>query len=667
MPQSSTISATMPHRKRRFQDISKTCDAPVTPSVSDSDSVGPISTIPTEKPAPKKNSKVKMEYIVGLDFGTTMTSISYYGFKSGKRPAKVIQGKIRDIKDWPSAGRDQQRGEVPSESLYLDGNFYWGYQARQKLEQFHYSGGISDPSSRLIKFTKLLLPEAELNEEDETDNQLRQVRETLRHLGKSVYEAVEDYLIEVFQFAKSYLADEVNFTESSVVELCLSVPAGWPIEASWSLQQIAHKALTQTTFGELSGIFIVNEPEAASAFALDFVVGGTNVSLREIFMVCDAGGGTVDVTTYKVEQKSPFRLIEAVTASGGNFGSTSVNRAMESDLIAALKNEPCFSKNNISIENQLSHSLFRKFENEVKRNFDYGDALQADAYLELYGLEENASKGFGKGMIILHRDRIMEWFMPSLERIAALIQQQLDACAGINLTVQKIILFGGYARSKTLQSFLKQRFSHTRVISPKDGNFESTVSRGTVYRATNKENGPVRRTIANVGILQTEPFNPKKFAAHREALRDRNDLNKKEYVYNTVQWIIKKGEHADYNEPVRESNHRVIPVDEPWEIKQSIYYNTLIENPEDHYPLGHPRNSGSRWADTVVFDLSTARELYPLPVKGKENSKYYEVHYDLLVQLHGRNLNVSIVYPPGGEVQGSKEIAVAAWFPAGAE
>jgi hypothetical protein len=134
------------------------------------------------------------------------------------------------------------------------------------------------------------------------------------------------------------------------------------------------------------------------------------------------------------------------------------------------------------------------------------------------------------------------------------------------------------------------------------------VSRGTVYRAIDKSKGPLRQTIANIGILQTEPYDPKKFAAHREAPPDRNGLNKKKYIYSTVQWIIKKvgsfyfalevhtnhlqGQLADNNEPVQERNHRVIPVDQPWKIKQSIYYNPLIENPQDHYPVDHPKNAG---------------------------------------------------------------------------
>ncbi|KAJ5748239.1 uncharacterized protein N7511_009935 [Penicillium nucicola] len=611
MVRESRLSTTLTHRKRTFQEISDAHGAPVTPSVSDSDSIGVQTATPTRKQNCRKNGHDNMAYIVGLDFGTTMTSISYCRFKSDKRPAKVPRDKIKDITDWPSAGRDQQRGEVPSESLYLGDEYYWGYQARQKLEEFHYSGGVSDTAGRLIRFTKLLLAEPDLMEKDEADSQLRDVRETLRHLGKTVPDAVRDYLIELFRFAKDYLKDQVNFTESNEVELSLSVPAGWPIEASWSLQHIVREVATEVSFGQISSLFIINEPEAASAFAFD-TVGGTNISVRDIstavnlgngltgssvkrggtFMVCDAGGGTVDVTTYTVEQKSPFRLIETVPPSGANCGSTCVNRAMESDLLQMLREEPCFDRNRTSIEHQLSHNLFRKFENELKRNFDSGEGLVGSAYLDLHGLEENPAKGFGKGMITVKRDQVMGWFQPSLKGITDLIHQQLGACADIDVRVQKIILFGGYSQSKTLQNFLKQRISHPKIVCPRASAFETTVSRGTVYRAVDKSKGPLRQAIANIGILQSEPFDPEQYPSHRQVHPGRNHHNKKRYIFATAQWIIKKGHLADWNQSVREENHRVIPVDQPWVIKQSIYYNALIDNPQDHYPVDHPQNEG---------------------------------------------------------------------------
>jgi hypothetical protein len=56
-----------------------------------------------------------------------------------------------------------------------------------------------------------------------------------------------------------------------------------------------------------------------------------------------------------------------------------------------------------------------------------------------------------------------------------------------------------------------------------------------------------------------------------------------------------------------------------------------------------------------------------LEAKGEGSERYYEIQYELLVELQGRNLKVSVVYPPGGEVQGCKEISVAACFTPGTE
>jgi hypothetical protein len=69
----------------------------------------------------------------------------------------------------------------------------------------------------------------------------------------------------------------------------------------------------------------------------------------------------------------------------------------------------------------------------------------------------------------------------------------------------------------------------------------------------------------------------------------------------------------------------------------------------------------------VTFDLTSAKERYPLQAEGQGDGRHYEVHYELLVELQGRNLKVSVVYPPGGEVQGTKEIVVAACFRPGTE
>lgn len=65
------------------------------------------------------------------------------------------------------------------------------------------------------------------------------------------------------------------------------------------------------------------------------------------------------------------------------------------------------------------------------------------------------------------------------------------------------------------------------------------VSRGAVLRALDKSQGPARRALANVAVLQTEPLDCG-HPGHRDCkpIIDPNDMKK--YVPNTMQWLVKK-------------------------------------------------------------------------------------------------------------------------------
>lgn len=69
----------------------------------------------------------------------------------------------------------------------------------------------------------------------------------------------------------------------------------------------------------------------------------------------------------------------------------------------------------------------------------------------------------------------------------------------------------------------------------------------------------------------------------------------------------------------------------------------------------------------VSVDLTRWKEEYPIPLKGRQGRKYWEIQYDVRMELHGRNLKVSLIYPPGAEVQSSLDICIAASFVPGTE
>jgi hypothetical protein len=61
------------------------------------------------------------------------------------------------------------------------------------------------------------------------------------------------------------------------------------------------------------------------------------MAVGQTFVVCDAGGGTVDLISYKIEQVSPRLVVkEATSGTGGKCGSALLNQRFRRYLKQAL-------------------------------------------------------------------------------------------------------------------------------------------------------------------------------------------------------------------------------------------------------------------------------------------------------------------------------------------
>ena len=94
------------------------------------------------------------------------------------------------------------------------------------------------------------------------------------------------------------------------VSCCLTVPAGRDEHARAKKKACAEAA------GLGNDILMISEPEAAVTFALD----GMNPHGFEVdsaFVLCHAGGGTVDLTSHTIQAPTPLlKVSEAVTGTG---------------------------------------------------------------------------------------------------------------------------------------------------------------------------------------------------------------------------------------------------------------------------------------------------------------------------------------------------------------
>lgn len=66
-----------------------------------------------------------------------------------------------------------------------------------------------------------------------------------------------------------------------------------------------------------------------------------NLSVGDTFVICDAGGGTVDLISYTVTKLDPIiEVKEAAPGSGGHCGSTFINGRFKDYLQFRLRHEP---------------------------------------------------------------------------------------------------------------------------------------------------------------------------------------------------------------------------------------------------------------------------------------------------------------------------------------
>ena len=113
----------------------------------------------------------------------------------------------------------------------------------------------------------------------------------LKKYNKNVVDAVSDYLTQVHRHTMDTLTRRYgeSFMASTRVEFVLTCPAVWSDAAKNTTLQAAERA----GMGSSSDIQMISEPEAAAVYTLK-AIQPNNLNVGDNFIVCDAGGGTVE-------------------------------------------------------------------------------------------------------------------------------------------------------------------------------------------------------------------------------------------------------------------------------------------------------------------------------------------------------------------------------------
>ncbi|KAL8904290.1 MAG: hypothetical protein Q9171_007106 [Xanthocarpia ochracea] len=347
---------------------------------------------------------------------------------------------------------------------------------------------------------------------------------------------VEDYLTAFRKHLEAVLQLSLPLVASSTpVEYIITVPVTWSNLAVRRTRTCAEKA----GMGEASSLQIVPEPEAAAIWALreQEHISGT-FTIGDIFIVCDAGGGTVDLITYRVTKLKPILgVTEVVAGCGKKCGSTFLNRAFEALLRSKLESFASWD------EDMLGDAM-KRFDLETKRQFD--GSKTKDYLIPVPGFPDvlNDPECYIRNTrFSLKGADLYNIFEPIVQDVLGLVRQQIEATKRAELSVKAILLVGGFGENSYLHKRLCASVSSENIEVYKPAHGWTTVVRGALLHGLAKHS-PKDAEVAVVGRCAGVHYgtaSAKEFDENEHPIAQRfQSAANSRYEVNTYDWFIAK-------------------------------------------------------------------------------------------------------------------------------
>jgi len=223
---------------------------------------------------------------------------------------------IEIIHDWPSRHtKIGTKEKVPSEVAYLNEGICWGSNipSHEKREMW----------------TKLELDNGRVGEAAKIVRELSSAGPR-----KQPVEIVADFLAQVKVHLIKNLDNKFGpeLWRTLSITMVVTVPAVWSDVAKHrTLQAIDKAGFNATQFPQLkTPLLVTTEPEAAAIYTMRTLRGtaqNEQLAVGDGFIVCDMGGGTVDLIAYRVKSLKPTIIEEATVGNGAQCGGSFVDRA----------------------------------------------------------------------------------------------------------------------------------------------------------------------------------------------------------------------------------------------------------------------------------------------------------------------------------------------------
>ncbi|KXN92697.1 Heat shock 70 kDa protein 12B [Leucoagaricus sp. SymC.cos] len=382
---------------------------------------------------------------VSVDFGTTFSGVAYGS-------SRIAGGRVQQILNWP--GSVETYRKIPTCLLYDEHGqvIAWGLEAKN-----------ASPMTGTLKceWFKLFLEPKALRDESAIDHRL-----PLLPPGKRAIDLIIDFLSCLWEHAKEQITRDIGaVADLNSADVLLTVPAAWDAKGCDMMREAAIQAgLVQSArAGDKNWrdrLRIITEPEAAAVHCAH-LSDLHHLKPSQNFIVCDAGGGTVDLAAYKIiGQMAHLEIAEMCARSGANCGSLFLDLRFRELVKTLLADHPAH------LDPASLAYFMHSFSETDKHNYA---GIQDDDlmfHFHCFNTEDpqDPTVGLINGELCIPGNLLRrEVFDPVVNEVLQLIEEQMSR---IEQRIDALLLVGGFAGSEYLRQRVQEQFgSRIHVIA----------------------------------------------------------------------------------------------------------------------------------------------------------------------------------------------------------
>ena len=350
--------------------------------------------------------------------------------------------------------------------------------------------------------------------------------------GLNMVNVARDYLKQLHGHIMTTLlrqfGDEV--WKSAHFDFALTVPAIW----SDAAKERTRRAANAAGLGADTSLELLSEPESAAVFTLKTINNYPyRASKGDKVLVCDAGGGTVDLVSYEVKQVEPVLKLQECTTGAGDFcGASFIDRALEKLL--QIRMGSAYDSMSLMHKQQIAENF------ETSKMAFRDDPSKPTFYVNVPTIANLLNAGVVDHQFEISRDEMRSLFDPVVKKILELVQEQVQLASDGTNKVTAILLVGWFGESEYLYIRIRAWASPMgiQVLQPRDA--ATAVVQGAVLKVLEARTGKAiqlaRRARWSYGIPTKEVFVEGRHV-EIDAERDRNTGMK--IAQNQVRWFIR--------------------------------------------------------------------------------------------------------------------------------